>query len=300
MQLFSFSTDGNELGIGVQTSNDTFNLTKALDIFQRAKGVEHPVSFIFLQVLVEMGYCSGAMIRGILEEPWVQAKRDSIRLATGVHIDIPIARPTKILGIGRNYIAHAKELQHDVPEEPLFFAKAPSSLIPHKSMIIIPSWVEGRVDHEAELAVIIGKQGKDIPEAEAESHIAGYSILNDVTARTMQKGDQAAGKPWFRSKNLDTFCPIGPYLVPADEIEDVNNLQITLTVNGEQRQNASTADMIFPVPKLIAYLSKFMTLEPGDIIATGTPEGVSPIENGDIVEITISQIGTLNNRVIRG
>lgn len=299
MQLFSFSTDGNELGIGVKTSTGTFNLTKALDIFQRARGVEHPVSFIFLQVLVEMGYCSGNMIRGILDEPWVQSKRDSIRLATGVHIDIPIARPTKIIGIGRNYAAHAKELKNEIPSEPIFFAKAPSSLTAHDTHIVIPNWIEDRVDHEAELAVVIGKQGKNITESEAESYVAGYSIINDVTARTMQKTDRDANEPWFRSKNLDTFTPMGPYLVPADEISDVNDLQIQLTVNGKERQNGNTSDMIFPVPKLIAYLSKYMTLEPGDVIATGTPEGVSALENGDHVEITISDIGTLKNRVVR-
>ena len=131
------------------------------------------------------------------------------------------------------------------------------------------------------------------------SHIAGYTIVNDVTARTMQKEDTQNKRPWYRSKSLDTFCPMGPYLVPADAIEDPQNLNIRLTVNGEIRQEASTASMIFKIPQLVAYLSKFFTLEPGDDIATGTPEGVSPLEDGDNVEITITNLGKLENSVMR-
>ena len=298
MKLFAFSRGEGEIGIGVETSNGTFHLTRALDIFQKAKGIKTPVSFTFLQVLVELGYCSGSVIRNVLDEPWVQSKQEELRLGTGLHFELPIARPSKILGIGRNYEAHAKELKHDIPSEPLFFAKSPSALVPHLADIVIPQWLDGHVHHEAELAVIIGKQGKDIPEDEAMSHVAGYSILNDVTARTMQKEDQQQNRPWFRSKNLDTFCPMGPYLVPADEIEDPQTLEITLTIDGKKKQQATTSSMIFKIPRLIAYLSRFMTLEAGDIIATGTPEGVSPIKDGDVIEITITHLGTLRNRVV--
>ncbi len=299
MKLFSFSKSEKGLGIGVETTNGTFNLTLALDIYQRAKGIKTPVTFSFLQVLVEMGYCSAEMIRSVLENPWVQSKESEIRISTGLHFELPIARPSKIIGIGRNYQAHAEELHHDIPEEPLFFSKAPSTLIPHKAPIIIPQWLNGRVDHEAELAVVVGQKCRNISEADAGSYIAGYSILNDVTARTMQKEDTKNNKPWFRSKSLDTFCPMGPYLVPADEIEDPHGLNIQLTVNGTKHQEASTASMIFKIPRLIAHLSRFLTLEPGDIIATGTPEGVSPIEDGDTIEITITNLGKLQNRVIR-
>ena len=122
--------------------------------------------------------------------------------------------------------------------------------------------------------------------------------MNDVTARTYQKEDQQQNRPWFRSKNLDTFCPMGPYLVPADEIQDPQTLDITLTINGKKQQHAKTSSMIFKIPRLIAHLSRFMTLEAGDVIATGTPEGVSPIKEGDVIEITITHLGKLRNRVV--
>ncbi len=298
MKLFAFSREDGEFGIGVEINDDTLNLTRALDIFQKARGIKTPVSFTFLQVLVELGYCSGSIIRNVLDEPWVQSKQEELRLVKELNFELPISRPSKILGIGRNYKAHAKELKHDIPSEPLFFAKSPSALVPHMADIVIPRWLEGEVHHEAELAVVIGKQGKDIPEDQAMSYVAGYSILNDVTARAMQKEDQQKNRPWFRSKNLDTFCPMGPYLVPADEIQDPQTLDITLTINGKKQQHAKTSSMIFTIPRLIAHLSRYMTLEAGDIIATGTPEGVSPIKDGDKIAITITQLGTLHNRVV--
>jgi 2-keto-4-pentenoate hydratase/2-oxohepta-3-ene-1,7-dioic acid hydratase in catechol pathway len=299
VKLFSYSRGENEVGIGVEMQKGTFSLTKALDIYQRTKGQKNPVSFIFLQVLVEMGYCSGSVIQSVLEEPWVQSKQEEIRLGSGLRFELPVARPSKIIGIGRNYKTHAEELHHDLPDEPLFFAKAPSTLIPHKADIFIPNWLEGRVDHEAELAVVIGKNGKNIAEEDALSYVAGYSILNDITARAMQKNDQEQKNPWYRSKSLDTFCPMGPYLVPADEIDNPQDLEISLTVNGEERQHANTSSMIFTVSRLIAHVSRFMTLVPGDIIATGTPGGVSPIQEGDSIEITISNLGTLHNKVVK-
>ena len=299
MKLFSYSRGDQEVGIGVNTQKGTFSLTKALDIYQRTKGQKNPVSFIFLQVLVEMGYCSGSVIRSVLEEPWVQSKQEEMRLGSGLHFELPVARPSKIIGIGRNYKTHAEELHHDLPDEPLFFAKAPSALIPHKADIIIPSWLEGRIDHEAELAVVIGKNGKNVAEDDALAYVAGYTILNDITARAMQKNDQEHKHPWYRSKSLDTFCPIGPYLVPADEIDNPQDLEIRLTVNGEERQHGNTSSMIFSVSRLISHVSRFMTLVPGDIIATGTPGGVSPIEEGDSIEITITNLGTLHNKVVK-
>lgn len=299
MKLFSFIIDGDDTGIGVQTSKGSFNLSRAFEIYQRAKGARQTVSFAFLQVLVEMGYCAGSIIQQVLSESWVQAKQEKLRLKSGFHYDLPITRPSKIIGLGRNYRAHAEEFNHEIPEEPLFFAKSTSALIPHEADIVIPRWLGSRVDHEAELALIIGKKGKDIPENEAMSYVAGYTILNDVTARTMQKEDTSQNKPWFRSKSLDTFCPVGPFLVPADELDDPYSLEICLTVNGEKRQQANTSDMVFKIPKILANLSRFMTLQPGDIISTGTPEGVSPIKDGDIIEVSITDLGTLRNRVVK-
>jgi len=299
LKLFSFSNKNNEVGIGVTFQKETLDLSQALDIYQRALGNPQPTRIAFLQVLVEMGYCSGETIRSVLSESWVLSKKKELLLNSDYHYGLPIARPSKIIGLGRNYIAHAKELHHEIPKEPLFFSKAPSALIPHGADIVIPKWLNGRIDHEAELALVIGKEGKNIPEEDALSYIAGYTILNDITARTMQKEDIDNHKPWFRSKSLDTFCPMGPFLVPADEVKDPNNLEIRLTVNGTIRQQSNTSAMIFSVPAIVSHLSTYMTLKPGDVIATGTPEGVSPVRNGDIIEITITGLGKLRNRVVK-
>jgi 2-keto-4-pentenoate hydratase/2-oxohepta-3-ene-1,7-dioic acid hydratase in catechol pathway len=250
-------------------------------------------------MLVEMGYCSGEMLRQVLAEPWVQSKKGQMELDKDIQLELPIPRPSKIFGLGQNYKAHAKELGHPVSDEPVFFSKASSALIRHEAEIIIPAWLNERVDHEAELALVIGKEAKNVTQDEAISYLAGYTILNDVTARAMQKEDMEHSRPWFRSKSIDTFCPMGPYLVPADEIPDPDKLEIELTVNGKTRQKAKTSDMIFKVPEIVSYISKFMTLNPGDIIATGTPAGVSPIQDGDVIEITITGLGTLRNRVVK-
>ncbi|MBN2028771.1 fumarylacetoacetate hydrolase family protein [bacterium] len=296
MKLFSFDRDG-EVNIGVELENGRFNLTEAFAIYQHAKRINPPVSFAFLQVMVEMGYCSGQVVENIFADSWVKSKLHTIRLPAEVKFDLPILRPSKIVAIGRNYQAHVKELNHKMPTEPIFFCKATSSLIPHEGDIQIPAWLETRVDHEAELGLVIGKSARNVSESNAMDHVAGYTIVNDVTARAMQKEDIDAGNPWFRSKSLDTFCPVGPYLVPSDVVTNYQNLDIKLTVNGEVRQNDNTKNMIFPIPRLVSEVSKYMTLNPGDIIATGTPEGVGPIEDGDEIEISITGVGTLINRV---
>ncbi len=208
----------------------------------------------------------------------------------------PIGRPQKVLCIGRNYKEHAAEFGNEIPEEPLFFSKAPSAIIAHQAVIKRPSDV-GRVDFEGELAVIVGKQAHNISQSKAVDFVAGFSIVNDVTARELQKDDIKAGRPWFRSKSFDTFCPFGPFLVPTDAVENYNNLDLEVTVNGEQRQKASTSEMIFKVEEIVAYISKFCTLQPGDVIATGTPAGVGELNAGDSVECKISEIGSLKNRV---
>ncbi len=215
----------------------------------------------------------------------------------GVTPAAPLPRPNRILAIGRNYAEHAKELGNDAPTEPIVFLKASSSVIADGAPVVLPPHV-GRVDFEGELAVVLGKGGKDVSEAEALSLVAGYTLFNDVTARDEQKRAIALSLPWFLSKSYDTFGPLGPCLVTADEIRDPHALQITLSVNGEIKQQASTGDMLFSLPRLIAYLSHHLALEPGDVIATGTPPGVGPLHPGDTVEVHIPEIGTLSNPVI--
>jgi len=202
---------------------------------------------------------------------------------------LPPLRPGKIICVGRNYAAHAQEHGADVPEIPLLFFKPPSSVIGPGEVILLPPQ-SNQVEHEAELAVVIGRRGHWIKPEEAREHIFGYTIANDVTARDLQRTDQL----WTRAKGFDTFCPLGPWIEtefdPADAL-------ITCHVNGEMRQMASTRDMVFTVAQLIAFTSSIMTLEPGDLLLTGTPSGVSPVFPDDIIEIKINGIGSLKNPV---
>ena len=224
----------------------------------------------------------------ILDKLWPEA---------GVTHAAPLPRPHRILAIGRNYGEHAKEMGNEAPDEPIVFQKASTSVIASEQPIVLPPNV-GRVDFEGELAVVIGTAGKNVSEAEALSLVAGYTLFNDVTARDEQKRAIAKSLPWFLSKSYDTFGPLGPCLVTPEEIADPQNLTLTLSVNGEIKQQASTSGMLFSIPYLISYLSRHLALAPGDVIATGTPPGVGPLHPGDVVEVTIAEIGTLSNPVI--
>ena len=199
-------------------------------------------------------------------------------------------RPTKILCIGRNYADHAAELGHEVPAEPLVFLKPPSALIGPGEAIVLPP-ESTRVDFEGELAVVIGARCRHVREEEAWGVVGGYTIMNDVTARDLQKTDGQ----WTRAKGFDTFAPCGPRIVSDLDLAD---LELRTLVNGELRQQGRTSQLIFGIPRLIAYLSGIMTLMPGDLIATGTPSGVGPLRAGDVVAIAVEGIGTLENPVV--
>ncbi|MFQ5848468.1 MAG: fumarylacetoacetate hydrolase family protein [Candidatus Methylomirabilales bacterium] len=213
----------------------------------------------------------------------------------------PIPRPGKnVFCIGRNYAEHAKERQAGVPTIPVFFTKPPTSVIGHESPVSYHR-VTQQLDYEVELAVVIGRKGVDIPRAKAYDYVFGYTILIDVTARDLQKRHMQ----WFKGKSLDSFCPMGPWIIFKSALADPHNLRIALRVNGETRQAASTADMVFTIPDLIAVLSAGMTLEPGDILATGTPSGVAAgfdpprwLHVGDVIEAEIEGIGVLRNRIV--
>lgn len=217
-------------------------------------------------------------------------------LATGPSIPLsdvkllpPIA-PSKIVCIGRNYREHAAELGNEMPSEPLLFLKPPSAIITHEELIELPH-ASARVEHEGELGVVIGRRARRLSHAEDPlDYVLGYTCVNDVTARDLQRRDVQ----FTRAKSFDTFCPTGPYIVT--EIDPLDLLVETL-VNGEVRQSARTSAMAFPVPFLIRYISHIMTLEPGDLISTGTPAGVGPLLDGDSVEVEIESIGTLRNPV---
>lgn len=198
--------------------------------------------------------------------------------------------PANIFCVGRNYTEHAKELGHDLPEEPLIFLKAPGSILAPEGTVRIPLWA-GRIDYEGELAVVIGKTCRNASEEEARDSIFGLTCLNDVTARDLQNKDGQ----WTRSKGFDTFCPLGPWIVKSTETE---GRRIETRLNGRVVQSANTDMMIFPVSRLISHISRFTTLRPGDVIATGTPAGVGPMNAGDEVEVEIEGIGLLRNRVV--
>ena len=214
--------------------------------------------------------------------------------------------PGKIIAVGLNYREHIKESQsfgskpHDIPAEPVLFAKTKNVLIGPGEPIVIPGHIKAynfadeRVDPECELAVIIGKKGRHIPEDKAFDYVLGYTCFNDVSQRNIQRTDPSG---WFRGKSFDTFGPIGPVVVSHNDIGDPQTLNVTCKINGVLKQSGNTSEMIFSIPVLIAYISRQFTLEEGDIIATGTPAGVSPIVPGDIVEVEVERIGILKNPV---
>lgn len=220
----------------------------------------------------------------------------------GVQLHAPIPNPSKIVCIGLNYRDHAIEGGKAIPTEPVVFAKFPNTLIGPGMPIRLPS-ISQKVDYEAELVVVIGQRAKDIDAADAMQYVAGYTIGHDVSARDWQfRGEE---RQWTIGKTFDTFAPMGPHLVTADEVPDPGNLSIQLRLNGQVMQNSNTREFIFPVPVLIAHLSKIMTLEPGDLIFTGTPPGVGAarkppvwLKDGDEVEIEIEGLGVLKNPVV--
>ncbi len=204
---------------------------------------------------------------------------------------LPPVAPSKIVCVGRNYAEHARELGNVVPTEPLIFLKPPSSLNGHKGEIVYPA-ISQLVSYEGELGLVIGKRARHIKAEEAWDCVAGYTIVNDVTARDLQKKDGQ----WTRGKGFDTFCPVGPWWVPKEDLA-FDNLRVITRVNGEVKQDAPVTDMIFSVGAILQYVTEFMTLEPGDLIATGTPPGVGPVQVGDTVEVEIPGLGILENPV---
>jgi 2-keto-4-pentenoate hydratase/2-oxohepta-3-ene-1,7-dioic acid hydratase in catechol pathway len=213
---------------------------------------------------------------------------------------LPAVYPSKIVAIGRNYVDHAIEGGAEPPKAPLIFNKLPNSLSAHNAPIVL-SKISSQVDYEAELAVVIGRKATRVTEARALDYVFGYTLLNDVSARDLQYGDGQ----WTRGKGLDTFAPLGPFITTRDEIADVQALKIEGRLNGEVMQSSNTSKMIFKVTYLISYISQGITLEPGDVIATGTPDGVGVfrkppvlLKAGDVYEVTVEKLGTLSNPVV--
>lgn len=285
MKIGTFSKNG-KIFTGIVEENKIFDLTEFSAGFKNIKYTD-------IGLLFKEGLFSTDFFKEIMEEG---KNYENFRYPLQNVFFAPLYKPGKIICLGRNYVEHAKETDAPVPEEPVYFEKATSAVIAHSQPIIYPGNT-GRVDPEVELAVVIGKKAKNIKEDKIKDFIAGYTILNDVTARDMQTEDMRNKLPWYRSKSIDTFCPVGPWIVTSDEIKMDENLKIQLRVNGEIRQNSSTGNMIFKISSLVSKISSLITLEPGDIVSTGTPEGIAPVYPGDVVECEIEKIGILKNPV---
>lgn len=233
---------------------------------------------------------------------WIDKNDSSApRVPSSVRLGPPVCRPSKIVCVGLNYRAHAGESQMEIPKEPVIFLKSPSSLSGPFDSVIVPRNAK-KLDWEVELAFVIGKKASYVEKRDAMQHVAGYSILNDYSERAFQL---ERGGQWVKGKSADTFAPVGPFLATYDEVADLGALDLWLKVNGQERQKSNTAHMVFDVPTLVAYISEFMTLSPGDIVSTGTPAGVgfgmnppTYLQVGDIVELGISGLGESRQEIV--
>lgn len=251
------------------------------------------ITRFFTEDVVKYGIIQGISVKGLKYSPFSEIGSSLESDDTSYQLDevklLAPCAPSKLVCIGLNYRAHAEESGHELPKLPLIFLKPPSAIINPGEEIVLPS--DGRIDHEAELGIVISRKAKDVTEQEAKNYIFGYTCFNDVSERNMQRSDGQ----WTRAKGFDTFAPIGPWI---DTEVDGDNLKIEAVVNGEVKQSSNTNDLIFGIAKLVSFVSGVMTLIPGDIIATGTPAGVSPLKHGDTVEIRLEKIGILKNYVI--
>ena len=286
MKLVSYKSTGEQVHLGALKGNHIVNLHHASagelpdDMLEFLKAGE-----VAMQAANNLQIKAGDGINA-----------DSVKLLS------PVTNPSKIIAIGLNYMDHIREADIGVPELATMFCKYPSAIIGTDAEIHWSSTLTQQVDYEAELAVVIGKTAKDVSEANAYDYVAGYMNCNDVSARDLQfrPGDQ-----WLRGKCLDSFCPLGPYLITSDEIDDPHNLSIKCMLNGQLMQDSSTREMIYRIPYLIEYLSEAFTLLPGDVIATGTPHGVGAFRDppiwlgqGDVVSVEVEGLGSLTNRCV--
>jgi 2-keto-4-pentenoate hydratase/2-oxohepta-3-ene-1,7-dioic acid hydratase in catechol pathway len=300
MKLVTFSTRSGEAHVGAMLHDSTL-----VDLTDAAKG--QGAGFASMLDLIGRGSDGLSAVRRLMDSAKQGGLASSTKSLSDIKLLAPIPRPAKnVFCVGRNYVDHVKEGYNargqdvKLPEHPQFFTKPPTSINTPGGDIPRHAGVTEALDYEVELAVIVGKTGKDIAAADWRKHVFGYTILNDVTGRDLQRRHDQ----WFKGKGLDGSCPMGPWIVTDDDIADPQRLNISLDVNGEQRQTANTAQMIFDLPRIFVDLSRGMTLEAGDIIATGTPSGVGYamkpprlLSSGDVVACHIEGIGTLQNRV---
>ncbi len=315
MKLVTYES-GKELRVGVVEGENIVGVGVAVTMFAKGR-IQNPKVSAAANVLRKFGpppedmidllgrgeeylKALGVITGGLAEDlDTKKAMKELFIPLAPARLRAPISRPNKITCVGLNYVDHAREQGIDPPDRPIFFLKSVNTICGPGGPIVLPP-NSSQVDYEAEFAVVLGKSGRRIPEEKAYEYIAGYTILNDVTARDMQFGD----KQWYRGKSCDTFAPTGPWIVTRDEVPDPHNLRISLTLNGQTMQDSNTSNLIFKVPYLVSYLSESVTWEVGDLISTGTPPGVGVfrkppvfLKPGDSVSVTVERLGTLANPV---
>ncbi len=295
MKLYQLEVNG-EKAVGVEVDRGMLHFTRAFHSYQFLKRNRYAFQITTVFELLQLENFSDELILQVLDFLEAHNLWESFLITGHYRIRAPVLRPGKIIAVGLNYRAHAAESGRSAPEEPIYFGKVGSIVIGPDDFIRIPADA-GRVDHELELGVVIGKTAAKVAEEDWENYVAGYTVFNDVTARELQRRDKAAQNPWFRSKNMDSFAPMGPCLVTKRDIPDPMNLQMELRVNGVVKQKESTQNMIFAIPRLLSSITRYLTLYPGDVIATGTPEGISPLAEGNVIEAEIERIGILRNTV---
>lgn len=310
MKLLTYSANGNPLRLGIVLDDySIFDPQQAYAEKLQFKGVgqdraqrianallpEEPIAFL------ENGDVALQAAKEALQYALENSESQAIYRKSDVRVGAPILRPNKIICVGLNYKDHIMEMKRDFPQFPVIFAKFATAIAGPYEEFPLNSNLTQKLDYEAELAFVIGKKGKNITQDESLEYVAGYTVVNDITARDMQKRTIQ----WLQGKTLDKSLPMGPYLVTKDEIPNPHTLPISLTVNGELRQKSNTEQLLFNVIHLVEFLSAIVTLEPGDIVCTGTPGGVGEaqgrfLKNGDVVRVEIGGIGMIENRIVEG
>jgi 2-keto-4-pentenoate hydratase/2-oxohepta-3-ene-1,7-dioic acid hydratase in catechol pathway len=302
MKLLTFLEDG-QLKLGVKTAEGIVHISEALQAIPALAGQFVPQT---IHEVIDGGDAAVAALGSYVEQVLTAAQRGPhahVLNEEELTLGPCVTHPNKIICVGLNYRKHAEETGAAIPQYPILFNKFNNTLTSHGADVSLADRVTSKVDYEAELVIVIGKKAKYVSKEDALSHVFGYCNVNDLSARDLQTRTQQ----WLLGKSLDGFSPLGPYLVTADEVGNPNNLGIRCIVNGEQRQNSNTSDMIFHCDEIVSYISQHMTLVPGDIILTGTPEGVVlglPVEqqvylkDGDVVTIEIEKLGLLTNRMV--
>lgn len=302
MKLVTFIT-GEEYRLGgLLDETSLIGLVKAYAAYHKVTGAGGLAEFpADMKTFLEAGDPAWEAARKTLDWAWSNMSSldpGVVKPLSEVRLSAPVPDPDKIVAVGLNYMDHVREQKVEVPRSPILFAKYPSSVIGPGDPICWSPELTSQVDYEGELAVVIGQQARNVPAEKAYDYVAGYTIVNDISARDLQFGDGQ----WVRGKSLDTFCPMGPYLVSKEEIEDPQNLEIRTWVNDELLQDSNTYEMIFKIPELIEFITRAFTLYPGDIISTGTPDGVGVFRNpkvllkkGDRVKVAVQGLGELSN-----